>query len=144
MSEHTGRPRTAAGAAVSAALAAGRVELQSCAACGTVHYPPAEICRRCLHGRLELTPCDRGATVIASTAVHRSYAVDFADGGPWFVASVKMKAGPVAFVHVPDLLGGGTAVELVPLIDRLGDGVLGAVADPGERDLLQARVGKPS
>lgn len=142
MSETSQRPRTRAGAAVSSALAAGRLELPRCGSCGAVQYPPQEFCRECLDGEPVLAPCNPRATVIASAAVNRSYAADFADGGPWFVASVKMDAGPIAFVHVGELLEGGAKVQLVPLVDRLGDGVLGAVHDENEHEALRARFGK--
>lgn len=130
------------GAQLSAVLATGRLELPCCSSCGAIQYPPAEICRQCLAGVVELAPADPNGSVIASAAVHRSYAMDFADGGPWFVASIKLAAGPIVFAHVLELLDGGTVVMLVALTDGLGDGVLGAVREAGEQGALQARFNR--
>ena len=44
------RSRVALGLTAAAAL--GRFELQVCAECGTVQYPPREVCHRCLSGAL--------------------------------------------------------------------------------------------
>jgi len=137
MSEHSKRSRS--GASVSGALAAGRLELQRCAACAAVQYPPAEICRRCLGGDLGLAPFDARGIVIATVRVHRSYREDFEHGGPWAVASVKLDAGPVVFAHAAEVFERGAPVLLVALIDRLGDGVFGAVRRIEQQSELQAR-----
>lgn len=139
MSEFMKRPRSRMGARLSASLAEGRFELPCCATCGAVQYPPADLCRQCLGNAVEMSSCDPRATVIASAAVHRSYAADFEDGGSWAIASVKMDAGPIVFAHVTELLDGGTTVTLVALTDRVGDGVLGAVRTDSEVEQLKQR-----
>ena len=48
------RSRVALGLTAAAAL--GRFELQQCAVCGTVQYPPREACQRCLSIELAWKP----------------------------------------------------------------------------------------
>ncbi len=139
MADGAARPRSRPGAALCAALRDGELALQVCTQCRVTQYPPAEVCRRCLGDVFDATPRDVSAVVVASAAVHRSFAGDFADGGPWPVASVRLDDGAVAFVHVADALAAGTRVRLVPLTDRLGDGVLGAVRDENDVSTLNAR-----
>ena len=127
------------GARLSAALAAGRFELPCCKNCGAVQYPPSEICRQCLSDTIEMSACDPHGTVIASTCIYRSYAADFATIGPSTVASIKMNAGPVVFAHVLEALSYGIQVTLVPLVDGVGDGVLGALVADQDIDTLKAR-----
>lgn len=131
--------RTRAGAGQRARLTNGSVALQVCAACAHVQYPPAECCRRCLGDELAFTDLDPDATVIATTLVHRSYRDDFAAGGPWPIASVRLATGATVFAHVAGTLAGGTPVKLVALTDKLGEGVFGAVSTPHELAALQAR-----
>ena len=73
--------------------------------------------------------------------MYRSYAVDFDEGGPWMIASLKMDAGPIVFAHVPELIDGGTVVFLVALTDSVGDGVLGAVRTTDDHERLRQRFG---
>lgn len=141
MAERAQGRRTRHGAALSAALAAGRLELQRCAACAAVHYPPAEICRHCLGGELMPECFDARGVIIATALVHRSHRADFS-GVRWPVASVKLDAGPVVFAHVAEIIPAGTCVRLVALRDRLGDGVFGAVRDDGDLTDLHSRLAR--
>lgn len=131
--------RTRPGAGQRACLTAANVALQVCAACAHVQYPPAECCRHCLGDELAFTAVDPAATVIATTLVHRSYRDDFTTGGPWPVASVRIASGATVFAHVSEVLAPGTQVILVPITDKLGEGVFGAVRAPHELTALQAR-----
>lgn len=131
--------RTPPGAEQRARLAAGALEMQVCAACAHVQYPPAECCRHCLGDALTFAPVDPAATVIATTRVHRSYRDDFASGGPWPVASIRLASGATVFAHVLEPIAGDTPVTLVALTDKLGEGVFGAIRAPHEFTALQAR-----
>ena len=130
------------GARLSQALIAGRVELPTCQRCLAVQYPPSEICRHCLCDTLEATACDCGGRVIACALVHNSLALDFDAPSAWPIASVKMNAGPIVFAHALGFLERGTAVTLVQLIDSIGDGVFGALANVDDRNLLQAKFNR--
>ena len=131
--------RTRPGAEQRACLTAGRVEMQVCAACAHVQYPPADCCRMCLGDELAFAPVDPAATVIATTIVHRSYRDDFALAGPWPVATVRLASGATVFAHVLESIPCDTPVALVALTDKLGEGVFGAVRAPHEAKALQAR-----
>jgi uncharacterized OB-fold protein len=122
-------------------LAAGRLELQRCAACAAVQYPPAEVCLTCLGDELSVARFDARGVIIAAARVHRSYRADFS-GAEWPVASVKLDAGPVVLAHVADVIRAGTGVRLVALTDRLGDGVFGAVRDDEDLTHLQTRMSR--
>ena len=50
------RSRVALG--LTAFAAQGRLALQVCRDCGSVHYPPQEACRKCLSVRLDWRPQD--------------------------------------------------------------------------------------
>jgi len=134
--------RTVAGSALRDILNDGRIELQVCGDCKAVQYPPAEVCRSCLGGRLEFAAQPASGHIIASVLVYRSYRDDFAHGGPWPVASVRLDTGPTVFAHVADLLDAGTEVRLAALVDSLGEGVFGAVRDPGDTTVIQKRFNK--
>ncbi|MGR9093369.1 MAG: Zn-ribbon domain-containing OB-fold protein [Gammaproteobacteria bacterium] len=131
--------RSHPGAGQRACLTAGRVEMQVCAACAHVQYPPADCCRACLGDELAFAPVDPAATVIATTLVHRSYRDDFATGGPWPIATVRLATGATVFAHVLGLLACNTPVTLIALRDKLGEGVFGAVRALHEATALQAR-----
>ena len=142
MSDSMQRPRSSAGVRFSVVLASGNLQFPYCRNCDTVQYPPTEICRQCLSDVIEIIPCDVSGSVIASTRIYRSYALDFAKGGPWSVASVKMDVGPIVFAHVLDSLVLATSVTLVSLIDAAGDGVIGAITNEEDVTILQARLTK--
>lgn len=134
--------RTRLGSELSELLVLNRLELQVCQVCKAVQYPPAEICRGCLRDELSFAPIEVRATVIASAIVHHSHRADFAVGGPWSIASVRLGSGAVAFAHILSPLACGENVELIALTDRLGDGVLGAISNESERAKLQAKFGE--
>ena len=133
------RARSPQGQVFSQRLNDGGLQFQHCKECRAIQYPPAEICRRCLSDELDWQSGAPSATVIACVAVHRSYAADFADGGPWWVASVSLDDGVVCYTHALDYLPAGSSVHLVAIEDRLGDGVLGCVVSLDEQSALQAK-----
>ena len=133
------RSRSTHGRMFSARLADGKLGFQCCEECGGLQYPPAEICRRCLSDQFTWRTGEFHGEIVASVQVHRSYAEDFKDGGPWWVASVKLDDGPVCYAHALGRLAKGTRVQLIALRDRLGDGVIGVVTHTDETRDLQAR-----
>jgi len=133
------RSRSRNGQQLSESLANGKLTVQQCDACSRIQYPPAEVCRSCLSDKLSWHGELTDGKVIACVAVHRSYADDFADGGPWFIASVAIAPGITCYAHTANYLEADTTVQLVPIVDRLNDGVLGAVRNLEEKPNLQAR-----
>lgn len=133
------RSRSTNGQFLSSKLAKGELTLQQCQDCSRMQYPPAEVCRQCLSDRLSWSAEPSSGIVIACVEVHRSYADDFAEGGPWWVASVTLAPGVTCYAHTANYLCAGTTVELVAIRDRLQDGVIGAVEKQGQKSMLQAK-----
>src|SRR5262249_8182779 len=81
--------------------AQGRLALQVCRDCETVHYPPQEACRQCLSVQLDWQPQDGAGELISDTVLHHSNEPYFRAHLPLRVGSVRLDAGPtaIAFVH---------------------------------------------
>jgi uncharacterized OB-fold protein len=129
------RSRTALPLAAAAAL--GRFELQACAECGTVQYPPRDACERCLSSRLTWQPQPQGGELICETMLHHSHEAFFRERLPWRIGMVRLDCGPTAITHVHRGLAPAPArVRIVALLDRTGRAVL--VAVPEERESGEA------
>jgi NAD(P)-dependent dehydrogenase (short-subunit alcohol dehydrogenase family)/uncharacterized OB-fold protein len=118
-----GRSRAALG--LTAAAAIGRFELQVCAECGAVQYPPSEVCRRCLVGALRWREQSGLGELLSETAVHVSHDPFFRERVPWRLGLVRLDAGPTAVVH----LHSGcepppSRVRVGARLDKSGQGVL--------------------
>src|SRR5215471_10462052 len=64
------RSRVALG--LTAFAAQGRLALQVCRDCATVHYPPQEACRNCLSVRLEWRAQDGAGELLSDTVLRHS------------------------------------------------------------------------
>lgn len=81
------------------ALAAGRFEIQQCAACARHVFYPRVLCPHCGDGRLDwVAPSGRG-TVYSTTVVRRRPA----DGGDYNVCLVDLAEGPRMMSRVANL-----------------------------------------
>lgn len=138
------RSRSAQG--LTRAAAEGSFELQVCADCATVQYPPREVCGHCLSEHLAWRPVDNRGELIALTTLRHSNDLYFRERLPWRVGTVKMAAGPVVVAHVhedcvaPDTAG--VPVRLTLKLDRSGQAVLHALAEkdtPNMNDAPQMR-----
>jgi NAD(P)-dependent dehydrogenase (short-subunit alcohol dehydrogenase family)/uncharacterized OB-fold protein len=110
---------------LTAAAALGRFELQVCADCGAVQYPPREVCHRCLSDRLRWREQTGLGELLATTTVHHSHDPFFRERVPWRLGMVRLDAGPTLVVH----LHGGCApppsrVRVGARLDKSGQGVL--------------------
>lgn len=124
--------RSHAALGLTAAAACGRFELQVCAACGAVQYPPREACHRCLSGALQWREQPGTGELIADTTVHHSNDLFFRERLPWRIGMVRLDAGPAAVVHVHAACAAAPArVRVGARLDKSGRGVL--VAFPIER-----------
>lgn len=128
------RSRTALG--ITAAAAWGRFELQVCAACSAVQYPPREVCGGCLGDELAWRSVDPMGELIAATTVHVSGDPYFRERTPWRVGTVAMDAGPVVIAHLVASLATGDRVRLAQKLDRAGQGVMVALPLAETADLL--------
>lgn len=138
------RSRTALG--LTRAAAEGVFEMQVCAECETVQYPPREVCGHCLSEHLAWKPVNNRGTLIASTTLRHSNDLYFRERLPWRVGTVKMDAGPSVVAHVHEDCAepgtDGSRVRLTLKLDRSGQAVLHALPEkdsPNMNDAPQMR-----
>src|SRR6266566_4244209 len=103
------RSRVALG--LTAFAAQGRLALQVCRDCATVHYPPQEACRQCLSLRLVWRPQDSAGELISDTVLRHSNEL-------YFRARVRLRAA----------------------LDRAGAAVLAALPDDEVTTMADDRV----
>jgi len=121
------RSRVALG--LTAAAAMGRFELQQCADCGAVLYPPREACAQCASVRLRWREQSGAGWLIAGTTLHHSNDLFFRERLPWRLGLVKLDAGPTLMVHLHrdvEVPRDGTQapVRVIARLDRAGQAVL--------------------
>ncbi len=117
--------RSRAALGLTAAAALGRFELQVCAHCGSVQYPPREACHRCLSDQLQWREQSGAGELISSTTVYHSHDLFFRERVPWRLGLVRLDAGPTVIAH----LHAGCApapcrVRVETRLDKSGQGVL--------------------
>ncbi len=111
---------------LTAMAAAGRFALQTCERCGTVQYPPRQICGRCLADRLEWRDVPDGGRLIAETTLAHSNDLFFRDRLPWRLGVVAADAGPSIVAHLAEDCTPGERVRLSLGIDRAGNAAVAA------------------
>lgn len=123
----SGRSRVALGLTAAAAL--GRFELQVCAECGAVQYPPREACHRCLCLDLQWRPQCGAGELICETVLHHSHDGYFQDRLPWRLGMVRLDCGPTVIAHLHcGVSSAPCRVRIVARLDKAGQAVLVAVA----------------
>jgi len=117
------RSRVALG--LTAAATMGRFELQQCARCGAVQYPPREACHRCLSDELPWREqTDRGE-LISQTLLRHSHDLFFRERVPWRLGMVLLDAGPTVVVHLHgDVPAPPARVRVGARLDKAGMAVL--------------------
>lgn len=117
--------RSRAALGLTAAAALGRFELQVCDACGTVQYPPREMCRECLSENLRWRVQDGAGELLSVTAVHLSQDVYFRERAPWKVGMVRLDCGPTVIAHLhAACCEPPSRVRVQARLDKAGQGVL--------------------
>jgi uncharacterized OB-fold protein len=111
----------------------GLFELQRCAECGAVSWPPRDACASCWSERLEWAPVAPTGTAIAATTLHVSLEERFRSHAPWRVGSVRLDAGPVVYAHFSRGVVEGGAVRVEARIDFAGRAIVVALAPAGRR-----------
>jgi uncharacterized OB-fold protein len=107
---------------------AGRLALQHCPACGTVQYPPCELCGACLADALEWRVSDREpGEVLAATTLHHSHDAQFRSRLPLSVGLIRLNAGPICVCFLAEGCGAGTHVAVSARADDAGRAVLTAM-----------------
>ena len=118
-----GRSRVALG--LTAAAAVGRFDLQQCADCGALQYPPREACHVCLSARLPWKPQNGAGMLLSETTLHHSNDLFFRERLPWRLGLVRLDSGPTLMVHLPDCTPPAPAPVRVDVrLDRAGQAVL--------------------
>ncbi len=111
---------------LTAMAAAGRFALQTCAGCGTVQYPPRQICGRCLGDALDWRDVAPGGRLLAETTLAHSNDLFFRDRLPWRLGVVQSDAGPSMVAHLAEDCVAGERVRLALGIDRAGNAAVTA------------------
>ena len=125
------RSRVALGLVRGAAL--GRLELQRCAGCGAIQYPPREACVRCLSEELEWTLMSGEGELVSETTLHHSQELFFRERTPWRLGLVRLAEGVSLVVHLDARCGPAPSpVTVEATLDRAGQAAL--VAKPAGRD----------
>jgi NAD(P)-dependent dehydrogenase (short-subunit alcohol dehydrogenase family)/uncharacterized OB-fold protein len=129
------RGRVALG--LTAAAAEGRFELQTCADCACVQYPPREVCHQCLSPRLQWRKQTGEGLLLGSTTLHHSNDLFFRERLPWRLGLVQLDAGPTVMTHLHGDVGEAPErVRVGARLDRAGQAVL--IAFPKEGDAHMA------
>ena len=125
------RSRVALGLVRGAAL--GRLELQRCAACSAIQYPPREACVKCLSEELEWTLMSGEGELVSETTLHHSQELFFRERTPWRLGLVRLTEGVSLVVHLDERCGAAPSPVIVEVtLDRAGQAAL--VAKPAGRD----------
>ena len=118
-----GRSRIALG--LTAAAASGRFELQQCADCGAVQYPPREACHACLSAHLPWRAQSGAGVLLSETVLHHSNDLFFRERLPWRLGLVQLECGPTVMVHLLDCAPAAPARVMVGVrLDRAGQAVM--------------------
>jgi NAD(P)-dependent dehydrogenase (short-subunit alcohol dehydrogenase family)/uncharacterized OB-fold protein len=128
------RSRVALG--LTAPAARGRFALQTCRDCGAVQYPPREVCRACLSGRLIWRPQDGKGELVSETTLHVAQELYFRERLPWRIGLVRLDAGVSVIGYVHASVGAAPCrVRLETALDRAGQAALVAMPEKGRPDL---------
>lgn len=109
------------------AAAEGRLELQTCADCSHVVYPPRELCPKCWSMDLVWREIADGGELISETTLRTSVNTYFRERMPWRIGTVRLDAGPMVFAHIHGDVGPYSRVKMIARTDKSGQGVLMAL-----------------
>jgi NAD(P)-dependent dehydrogenase (short-subunit alcohol dehydrogenase family)/uncharacterized OB-fold protein len=133
------RGRVALG--LTAAAAEGRFELQTCDDCGTVQYPPREVCHKCLSAALRWREQGGEGELLGSTTLHHSNDLFFRERLPWRLGLVHLDAGPTLMVHLHGEVGDAPQkVRVGARLDRAGQAVLIAFPNEGSPHMADDKM----
>lgn len=133
------RGRVALG--LTAAAAEGRFELQACADCGAVQYPPREACCQCLSSRLRWRKQSGEGRLLSATTLHHSNDLFFRERLPWRLGLVRLDAGPTLMVHLHGDVGDEPGpVRVGARLDRAGQAVLIGFPEQGGAHMADDRM----
>ncbi len=79
-----------------------RLVIQRCAGCGTLRFPPRELCTRCLGRDVTWQQVSGRGEVFSYNVMHQVYHPAFASEVPYAVVVVKLEEGPKIISTVVD------------------------------------------
>jgi len=134
-----GRSRIALGLTAAATL--GRFELQQCADCGAVQYPPREACHVCLSSHLPWKTQSGAGRLLSETVLHHSNDLFFRERLPWRLGLVQLDSGPTLMVHLADCAPAAPGrVKVDVRLDRAGQAVLLGLPETENESMSEDRV----
>lgn len=98
-------------------LAAGRLLLPRCRACGRQFFPPLPACPHCASEKIEYVESDGRGSVYSWVRVHRTLDPDFADQAPYVIVAVDIEGGGRAMARLlgdEDGVEDGAPIQLAP------------------------------
>src|SRR5512135_3086320 len=108
------------------------MKLQHCTSCGTVQYPPRELCAACLSDTLEWrVTADEPGELLANTVLQHSHEPEFRTKLPLHVGLVRVDIGPRVVCFLADPCPAGTRVNVSANSDNTGRTVLSAANAKG-------------
>jgi NAD(P)-dependent dehydrogenase (short-subunit alcohol dehydrogenase family)/uncharacterized OB-fold protein len=129
--------RSRAALGLTAAAALGRFELQQCADCGAVQYPPREACHRCLSVRLPWKKQSGEGELLTQTVLHHSNDLFFRERLPWRLGLVRLDCGPTVVAHLHESVKKRVSVRA--MLDRAGQAVLAAAPEKEAVNMAEDR-----
>jgi uncharacterized OB-fold protein len=79
-----------------------RLVVQRCAGCGTLRFPPRELCTRCLSTAVEWADVSGRGEIFSFNVMHQVYHPAFATEVPYAVVVVKLAEGPKMISNLVD------------------------------------------
>ncbi|GAA4711297.1 hypothetical protein GCM10023215_61930 [Pseudonocardia yuanmonensis] len=104
-----------------AALRLERLELQRCAACARLRFPPMGRCPWCTSDRHDREDVDARGEVYSWIVVHRAFRPQFTADVPYVVATVDLDAGPRVAVRLDRADGIDFGMRVRPLFHHHPD-----------------------
>jgi NAD(P)-dependent dehydrogenase (short-subunit alcohol dehydrogenase family)/uncharacterized OB-fold protein len=119
----------------------GRLELQVCRDCGTVQYPPREVCRRCLSDRLDWRPQSGEGELVSETLLRHSLELFFRERVPWRAGLVRLPGDVTVVAHIhSDVPRPPAKVRVRAHLDRAGQAVLVALPERDTPNMADDRI----
>jgi uncharacterized OB-fold protein len=103
--------------------ARGVLTFQRCGACGSISFPPVELCRQCLSGNLDWEPSRGQGTLYSWTVVHRPVTPAFT--APYAPAIVDVAEGFQMMTNLIGIAPEDIRPEMPVVVDirHVGDGL---------------------
>ena len=87
----------------------GVLAVHKCSACGHMHFPASQVCRRCLSADQVWEPVSGQGTIWSWIRMHRAYWDGFKSDIPYVVAMIELVEGPML---ISNLVGNDKPFEI--------------------------------